>query len=194
MMCLLLTGLMVFISCAQEEEVMPRNEHSILAKSNGNALLKNALKFEATHLTIGGFPVNTPPEFIGNRMKFSAGVVTAFVGEAPDMLEGGELTAILTAFWKLPDTNPPNPMLGTGPAKGTFDIKRGDQTIWEGTITGTRKIVGTDELQRPLFQWKGHIRAVGVGPLEGLKLTATETTEPSPMPAMMYHWKGVITP
>ena len=111
---------------------------------------------------------------------------------AAEKLMDGMIMATLEAFWKFP--SPEQWLLGTGPAKGEFSIIRDGAPIWIGTITGVRKNCGVNEQGQPLFQWKGHVKAIGIGAYEGLRLTATETTDPSPFPAMTYFWRGVITP
>jgi hypothetical protein len=204
-MFVLLTGILVCFSCAPEEEVVPQDDLSLILKSPQNGLLKQALKFEAVHqvpIPLGGtIPAMPPPDITpgnGNRFYLTAPAMTKFTNATPSdaavLLVDGILEAQLEAFWKVPNNDPTFIMMGTGPAKGEFVIERASEIVWKGTITGVRKNVGTNEYGQPLFQWRGHIKAVGMGDYEGLKLTATETTDPSPMPAMVYYWSGVITP
>jgi len=195
---IMLTGIVALNSCSPEDAVIPQNEFSTDLGSSHEGLLTKALKFEAKHevfMAPSGYP-----EIIsikGNRYKFKAPTIMTIFSDASPMeangfLIGGVIKAEMEAFWKLPDSDPSLVMLGTGPAKGEFEVERDGSIIWKGTITGVRKNIGSAE--QPLFQWQGHINAVGVGAFEGLKLTAKETTNPDPMPAMVYFWSGVITP
>jgi len=219
MIMFLITGFIIFVSCSTGEEIVPQEnlksnsvdglyetskyvENMPLSSKTGeNEFLKSALKFEAIHqvpLPPGGeipeFPL--PEESNGNRFYLSAPIMTLFSSvnpmDASGFLLGGLLYAEMNAFWKAPDNDPTLIMLGTGPAKGEFTIVKDGTPIWKGTITGVRQNLGTD--QEPLFQWKGKIIAEGMGEFDGLKLSAIETTDPSPFPAMVYYWSGVITP
>ena len=196
----ILPGLIALNSCVPEDEMIPKEVSLSNVKSNHDALLSSALKFEAVHqipiIPGGEMPL---PEFIsrsGNRFRFKAPIMTIFgnvtPSEAAGFLSGGILIGEMEAFWKVPNSDPALIMMGTGPAKGDFEIERDGETIWKGTIRGIRLNLGS--IEKPLFQWKGHITAIGVGKYEGLKLTAREWTEPDPMPAMTYFWSGVITP
>ena len=221
MKIILLTGFIFLISCSTGEEIVPENNQSanstdgfldaskfienlpLTSKPGESEFLKSALKFEAVHQIPlppgGGMPEFPPPDVTpgnGNRFYLKAPVITLFGSvtplEASDFLLGGLLYAELNAFWKTPDNDPTLIMQGTGPAKGDFIIEKEGIPIWKGTITGVRHNLGTDE--EPLFQWKGQINAEGMGEFAGLKLTAIETTDPSPFPAMVYYWSGIITP
>jgi hypothetical protein len=198
----------VFISsCSREEDLIPKNDISSISNSSHDGLLKSALKFEAIHgvpLPSGGqMPEMPMPQIIsqnGNRFRFKAPIMTLIgdvePSEAAAFLAGGFIIVEMEAFWKVPNSDPTRIMEGTGPAKGEFFIKRGqpdeEKIIWKGTINGVR--INLRTVEDPLFQWKGHINAVGVGEYEGLKLTARETTNPGSGPAMTYFWSGVITP
>lgn len=209
----ILAGFMILISCNPDENIKPKDDRYEISEFKENMqmstgfsrdrLITEALKFEATHqvpIPQGGDIPEMPPPLItpgnGNRIYLEAAIMTTFSGVTPsdasDFLTGSFLFANLKAFWKIPDSDPASIMLGTGPAKGEFSIERNGALIWKGTITGIRSNVGTKE--QPVFQWKGQVQAEGLGPFEGLKLSATETTDPSPYPAMVYYWSGVITP
>ena len=209
----LLAGFTILLSCTTEENIKPNlgiieildsnEQKGISSASASDRLITDAIKFEAVHqvpIPQGGEMPEMPPPLVtpsnGNRFYLEASIMTTFTSvlpsEASEYFAGSFLFADLSAFWKIPDSDPNLIMLGTGPAKGDFFIEKSGELIWRGTITGIRLNVGTDE--QPLFQWKGKIQAEGMGEYRGLKLSATETTEPSPFPAMVYYWSGVIAP